>query len=252
MILMTTAMRLAACAIGVAGLLASAPAMAANHPDFSGVWTFHRASGNLFGPRWAGDKALKPEARAKVDAYHKLVDGKGESPGGWCVGTGMPGSMLGSGGYPMEIIQRPEQVTIIYEAHTELRRIYLSGANASVPDSDLFPTRNGYSTGHWEGDTLVVETKALEEQVDQAAAHSENARIVERYHLDQDENGKKLLVAELTMTDPDFYGAPVTMTKTWDAAEDGRMLYYNCNEPAWEEHLDNLRNGRTDDASSYK
>lgn len=252
MMLMVTTTRLAACAIGLAGFLLSATAMAADHPDFSGVWTFHRAGGNLFGPRWAGDEVMKPEARAKVEAYHKLVDPRGESPGGWCVGTGMPGSMLGSGGYPMEIIQRPEQITIVYEAHTELRRIYLSGPNASVPDSDLFPTRSGYSTGHWEGDTLVVETKALEEQVDQAAAHSENARIVERYHLDRDENGKTLLVAEMTMTDPDFYTAPVTMTKTWDASEDGRMLYYDCNEPAWEDHLDNLRNGRTDEASNDK
>lgn len=247
---MKTAVTFAALAMGMAVL--SAQASAQERPDFSGVWTFHRAGGNLFGPRWAGDKAMKPEAKAKVDAYHKLVDPRGESPGGWCVGTGMPGSMLGSGGYPMEIIQRPEQITIIYEAHTEIRRIYLSGPNASLPDSDLFPTRNGYSTGHWEGDTLVVETKALEEQVDQAAAHSANARIVERYRLDRDENGKKLLVAEMTMTDPDFYTEPVTMTKTWDAAQDGRMLYYNCNEPAWEEHLENLRTGKADEAPNYK
>src|SRR5690606_39728339 len=44
------------------------------------------------------------------------------------------------------------QITIIYEAHTQLRRVYLSGPHAQVADSDLFPTRNGYSTGHWEGD----------------------------------------------------------------------------------------------------
>src|SRR3546814_11499738 len=92
---MMTTVKLAACAIGFAGLLASAPAMAADHPDFSGVWTFHQASGNLFGPRWAGEKAMKPETKAKVDAYHKLVDTRGESPGGWCVGPGLPGSILG-------------------------------------------------------------------------------------------------------------------------------------------------------------
>jgi hypothetical protein len=230
--------------------MGSSGAMAADHPDFSGVWTFHRGGG-LFGPRWAGDDKLKDDAKAKVEAYHKLVDPTGENPGGWCVGTGMPGSMLGSGGYPMEIIQRPEQITIIYEAHTEIRRIYMTGENANVPDSDLFPTRNGYSTGHWDGDTLVVETRALEEQVDQAAAHSANAHIVERYHLDEGENGKKLLVAEMTMTDPDFYKAPVTMKKTWDASEE-RMLYYNCNEPSWEQHLEDLKNGTADASSTYK
>jgi hypothetical protein len=233
-------------------MLAGSGVMAAERPDFSGVWTFHRAGGGLFGPGWAGNDLMKPEAKAKVDAYHKLVDPRGESPGGWCVGTGMPGSMLGSGGYPMEIIQRPEQVTIIYEAHTEIRRIYITGPNADVPDSDLFPTRDGYSTGHWEGNTLVVETKALKEQVDQRSPHSANARIVERYHLDQDENGKKLLVAEMKMTDPVFYTEPVSMTKTWDASPDGRMLNYDCNEPAWEEHLENLRNNKADDTPNYK
>ena len=37
----------------------------------------------------------------------------------------MPGSMLGSRGYPMEIHQRPEQIIIVYEAHAETRRVYL-------------------------------------------------------------------------------------------------------------------------------
>jgi hypothetical protein len=183
---------------------------------------------------------MRPEARAKVEAYQALVKPTGDSPGGWCVGTGMPGSLMFSGAYPMEIIQRPEQVTIIYEAHTELRRVYMGGPHAHVPDSDLFPTRSGYSVGHWEGDELVVETKALEEQVDQATAHSANARIVERYKLGKDDNGNKILTAEVTMTDPDFYTEPVHLTKTWAASEE-RSLYYDCTEPAWEEHLEKLK-----------
>ena len=64
--------------------------------------------------------------------------------------------MLGSGGYPMEIIQRPDQITIIYEAHNEIRRVYFG--NRILPVADRLPERNGYSTGRWEGNTLVVET----------------------------------------------------------------------------------------------
>ena len=43
-------------------------------------------------------------------------------------------AMMGSGGYPMEIIQRPEQITIIYEAHTEVRRIYINAPKMEARD----------------------------------------------------------------------------------------------------------------------
>ena len=233
-----------AAAIGFLEILPAAAA-ADDHPDLSGIWTFYRPPGapppgRRAGPGPAQNDTMKPEARAKVEAYQALVKPTGDSPGGWCVGTGMPGSLMFSGAYPMEIIQRPEQVTIIYEAHTELRRVYMSGPHTQVPDSDLFPTRSGYSIGHWDGDELVVETKALEEQVDQMTAHSANARIVERYKLGKDDNGNKILTAQVTMTDPDFYTEPVHLTKTWAASEE-RSLYYDCTEPAWEEHLEKLK-----------
>lgn len=183
---------------------------------------------------------MKPEAKAKVDEYRALVADGQHAPGEYCLGTGMPGSMLGSGGYPMEIIQRPEQITVIYEAHTELRRIYTDGRKVNL--NDIFPSRNGFSLGRWEGDTLVVETSKLKEQVDQAAAHSDQAHIVERYRLTKDAKGEKILEAELTMTDPLFYTAPVTVTKRWSPAEPATfMMYYECTEPNWLDFVDKLR-----------
>ena len=212
---------------------------ASSHPDFTGVWTWYRVGTGRPTPAWPQDAPYTEEAKHKIAAYHALVDPTGDGPGGHCVGVGMPGNMLSSGGYPMEIIQRPEQITIIYEAWTEIRRIYIT--DKPVDPKDLIPTRNGYSVGHWEGDTLVVETTSLEEQVDQAAAHSEQAKVVERYKLGKDAEGKKILTAEMTMTDPVFYTAPVDATKTWAAAPDERMLNYDCTEPDWEEHLEMLR-----------
>jgi hypothetical protein len=227
-------------------------------PDFTGIWRSYRAeaparpaaaSGNakqgnaVPAPRsrsWPADAPLKPEAKAKIAEYRALVAEEQHSPGEFCLGTGMPGSMLGSGGYPMEIIHRPEQLTVIYEAHTELRRIYTDGRKVDM--ADIFPSRNGFSLGHWEGDTLVVETSRLKEQVDQSAAHSEQAHMVERYRLAKDEQGNKILTAELTMTDPGFYTAPVTVTKRWQAAEPGAiMMYYECDEPDWLDFVDKLR-----------
>jgi len=216
---------------------------AESHPDFTGVWRGMRSNGDPnFVRGWPKDMPLRDEARRRMEAYHALVDPNGETPGGWCVGTGMPGSLLESGGYPMEIIQKPDQVTVIYEAHTELRRIYISGPKAHVAEGDLFPTRNGYSVGRWEGDVLVVETDHLKEQFDETAVHSANAHITTRYRMSKGDDGKRVLTAELTMTDPDFYTKPVTVTKTWvEADPDTRMMLYECNEPAWEEHLQDLQ-----------
>jgi hypothetical protein len=178
-------------------------------------------------------------AKRKVDAYRALVGPTGDTPGGLCLGAGMPGSMLGSGGYPMEIVQHEDLIIVVYEAHAEIRRIYLDGRE--VAEEDLFPDRNGYSVGRWDGDKLIVETTHLKEAVDQSRfPHSDQARIVEEYTLETTEDGGKVLTAQMTMTDPAFYTAPVTAEKKWSYLPDVRLLPYECNEPAWEARLDEL------------
>jgi len=226
----------AACAV-----VAAVAVQAATPPDFTGVWTNAGAPG-LGGATRAAPAALplKPEAKARIDAYAALVTPTGETPGGWCLGTGMPGSMLGSGGYPMEIVQRPDQITIIYEAHGETRHVYFGARNAA--QADRVPGRNGYSSGRWEGDTLVVETDNVVDQVDQRWAHSDEAKIVERYHLEPkpDEQGRRVLVADMVMTDPKFYTAPVIAQKKWAQVPNGRLLPYECAEENWTKRLEEL------------
>ena len=231
-------------AIATLAAVAAVEAADAAKPDFSGIWTIYRPPGAAPGPARGGASTFPPdppftaEAKAKIAEYRALVEPLGLTPGGACVGYGMPSAMLSSGGYPMEWIQRPEQVTVIYEAHSEIRRIYIKNG----PDAkDMIPSRDGTSLGHWECNTLVVETVALKEAVDQASAHSDQAKIVERYTIGKDDAGRKVLTAEMTMTDPVFYSKPVTATKRWLAVENGRLLPYDCTEPAWENQLDKLR-----------
>jgi hypothetical protein len=223
----------------IAGLFAASAALAAP-PDFTGVWTnTGRAAMGGTTQAAGGALPLKPEAKQRVESYAKLVAKSGATPGGVCLGTGMPGSMLGSGGYPMEIIQRPEQITVVYEAHNETRRIYFGDRNA--PQADRVPGRNGYSAGRWEGDTLVVETDNLVDQVDQRWPHSDQATIVERYRLDgQDEQGRPVLAVTMTLADPVFYTAPVVVEKRWAKVPNGRLLPYECNEEYWVEQLRKL------------
>jgi hypothetical protein len=234
----------AAVVVTLLGLGAAAVAAAAERPDFTGVWGTYREPGAAPPRRGAPGPALplKPEAKAKIEAYHALVDPTGETPGGFCLGTGMPGAMLGSGGYPMEIVQHDNLLLVVYEAHTEVRHIYL-GERAK--EQDLFADRNGYSFGHWEGDKLIVETTHLKEAVDQARyPHSDEAKIVEEYRLVKNDDGSKLLVAAMTLTDPKFYTQPITAEKKWQLEPGVRLLPYECNEPTWENHLEELAKQR--------
>jgi len=252
---------------------AQAPAKtAATHPDLTGVWTSYRdpsapprarppaaAPGGAAAATPAGGAARPPRgdisglpfteaAKAKIAEYRAMVGTTGDAPGAHCVGTGLPGSMEGSGGYPMEILQRPEQINIVYEAHAEMRRIYLG--NRIIPEADRLPDRNGVSSAHWEGDTLVVEVTDLKEQVDQRYAHSDQARITERYHLEKDSAGGRVLVSDWIMTDP-FYTAPVKGQKKWTEVPNGHLLPYDCPEQGWLEHLEELRNPNAPKSKYY-
>jgi hypothetical protein len=151
----------------------------------------------------------------------------------------MPGAMLGSGGYPMEIVQHPTEIIVVFEAHAEIRRIFFGDRNA--PEADRVASRSGYSSGRWEGDTLVVETNNLVDAVDQRTAHSEDAHIVERYKLEgKDAQGRRILFVEMTMTDPKFYTQPVVMTKRWTEVPNGRLLPYECTAETWFERIEEM------------
>ena len=169
------------------------------------------------------------------------MDPTGDTPGAHCVPHGMPLAVFLGGGYPVEFIQRPEQLTIIYETHNEVRRVFLDGRR--IDPKDILPSRGGVSYGHFDGDSLVVETTGLAESVDQPTAHSDQARIIERYTpLTRD--GMKRLRLDITIHDPLFYTSPPTVTREYTQLQEGRMLDYACTEPDWEEHLEKLREAR--------
>lgn len=82
-------------------------------PDFTGIWQL--ASRPMTSAQGYPDVPLTPAGRALVDAHRALVDPVGENPTLWCVSHGMPEMMMGGGGYPLEIIQKGDQVTMISE-----------------------------------------------------------------------------------------------------------------------------------------
>jgi hypothetical protein len=184
--------------------------------------------------------------KPRIEEYRAMAALSLENPGSLCVQFGMPQAMLFSGGYPMEIIQRPEQVTVIFEAYSEVRRIFIEPHPYNTADE--WPSLIGFSEGYWEGNTLVVTTSRLKEQLSGNFPHSEDAIITERYHMTMLEDGTPILVNEWTITDPAFYTEPVTRTREWKPLGDNRHLVeYACMEDQWVEReswlLDRYRSG---------
>jgi hypothetical protein len=85
--------------------------------------------------------------------------------------------------YGMEVMQTKDKITFFSELNDALRRVYLDGRKPTPKILDD-PTYAGYSTGHWEGDTLVVETVGFNERawIDRAGTpHTTNLKFIERF-----------------------------------------------------------------------
>ncbi len=187
------------------------PKQPPNPVDFTGVWS--RVSPGIAKVHLD----YTPKAQAVVDGYHYLDD-----PALRCVS---PGLVRVSGWpYPLEIVQTEQQVTILYESFHEVRRIWLDGRDYP---RDLPHRSMGYSIGHWDGSTLVVETEMLTEAfVDlNGQPLSENARVVERMSL---HDGGNTLRSELTLYDPENYNRPVTRIREWRKTPETVILEYDC------------------------
>ncbi len=121
-----------------------------------------------------------------------------------CRPAGVPGFMAFGGGNPVFFIQTPKQVWMIYSGNQEVRRIYLDMPHSSNPK----PSWYGESVGHYEGDTLVIDTIGQNDKtvVDPyRTPHTEKLHVVERWKMIDD--GKAMDVS-FTVEDPDAFYEP--------------------------------------------
>ena len=146
--------------------------------------------------------------------------------GSWCLRT-FPGVMEGPREFQIAIL--PEETLIVFES-AQVRHVYTDG-RAHPSEDDLWPTDLGDSIGHWEGDTLVVDTiarKSSEPMVPGAWASllSEQARFTERLRMvDRD-----TLEDRMTIEDPVALARPWIMTLQFKRLTPVRMLPYDCTE----------------------
>ena len=109
-------------------------------------------------------------------------------------------------------LQTPKEVYIIWQRDQIVRHVYLDVAHSANPK----PSWNGESVGHYEGDTLVVDTIAQTTSsfVDlYRTPHSEKLHLIERYRLIE---GGKALQVEMTFEDPIAFVQPWKATKRWE------------------------------------
>jgi hypothetical protein len=200
--------------------------------SLSGVWTnadYPRNAG--FQPRehirktvegkvppllpWA---AALLEQRVKASEAGKVF----ASPKSQCLPAGVPAMMFPAGS-PLQILENPGQVTILVEEPNFFRIIPLNQKHEDDPD----PSFLGDSVGHWEGDTLVVDTVAVTDKVpiDPAGMpHSDAMHVVERYRR----TSKDILEVLLTIDDPKTFASPWDAVTHFKLQPSRRVTQYFC------------------------
>jgi hypothetical protein len=184
-------------------------------------------SDQLRKPPFSNFPALKSPYKEKLEkATAEVVSGKFADPVALCFPPGMPRVMVMV--YGMELLQTPGQITITSEWQAESRRIWLNQSK-HPSDDELDPTYSGHSIGHWEGDTLIVDTVGVREDVPVNYAglpHSKRMHIIEKF------TSKKLglLTDEITIDDPDAFTAPWVEVETYRYRPDQHLEEYECLE----------------------
>ena len=215
---------------------AAAKAGPANPRDFSGVWMNDntldeklkregkkRLAPGEGEPTRPADRPLTPEYEA---IYQKMQADKAKLAEGAaaCTWPGVPTIMTYP--YPFEMLHTLGRITMLFEADSQVRRIWLNRSKHLDVD-DLDPSYNGDSIGRWEGNTLVVDTIGFNTDTTvRGLPHSEDLHIVERIHY----VGPQTIEDEITLTDPKAFTKPIVQKVVYSRRPDWRIREYSCNE----------------------
>ncbi len=197
-------------------------------PDLSGVWE----SGNQYFNNLARD--LKPGQMVMLPWAQKLQNEREtrdhrDDPLNTCMPPGVPriNMTTANGPHPLKIVQTPNLVVLLYEtsANQTFRQVFMDGR---VLPKDPNPTWLGYSIGHWDGNSLVVETTGFNGRswVDTAKGHPQttSAHVTERFtrldygHMDID----------ITIDDPGAYEKPWTAKVPFHLMADTDLIETYC------------------------
>ena len=199
-------------------------------PDITGTW-------ERYPDDWAGADPDNPRppggafdlhepyagAYAKLQKRKAAADAAGAplvNASTRCLPEGMPTIMGGI--YPLQIARSPGQVIVLAEFLTQTRRIWLD--EKMPPPDEISPSYNGHSVGHWEGDTLVVETIGVRTDVSfYGVPHTADMRIIERIR----KTALDMLEDRVVIDDPQVFKKPYAFTFQYKQS-DYRISEYFC------------------------
>ena len=240
---------------GKPDLTAPAPRTADGKPDLSGVWEAARMPGGRggaaqgvgtpappapppppapsdgpplatffnIGANFKDGLPLQPWAAELLNKRHS--ENSKDNPDAHCLPMGLMQFHLHP--QPRKIIQTPKEIVIIYEANYGLRQIHLDGR--SLPGKDAEPWWYGYSVGHWDGDTLVVETTGYRDDLwlDVWGTPLTSAgKTTERYRR----VNYGTMQIDVTIDDPKAYTKPFTVRVNHRLAPDEELIEFICQD----------------------
>ena len=222
---------------GAPNLGAPAPRTQGGVPDLSGIWI---AEENRPCPPYNCDDMLTPQEFWDIGWSLKsglpyqpwvnaLIKQRGETHGmGDPTARCLPGGIVKTYTDPLlrKVVQVPGLIIILTERNASYRQIFTDGR--PLPE-DPQPSANGYSSGTWEGDTLVVRTSGFQDGIwldRKGSPLTEAATLTERFRR---VNYGKLNI-DLTVDDPKAYTAPWTVTLHQNLKPDTDLVDYVCLE----------------------
>jgi hypothetical protein len=224
-------------------LNAPTPRTADGKPDLSGVWDSRQALNGRFNPPPVPSTGGGPPVATFFDIASNIKDGlpltpwaaelrrqrmstnQQDNPDAHCLPLGL--MQLHTHSQPRKIVQTPQVIVIEYEANYGLRQIFLDGRSRPGPEAQ--PWWYGYSTGRWDGDTLVVETTGFNGTgwLDvYGSPFTEEAHITERFRR---VNFGRLEI-DVTIDDPKAYTRPWTVRVNQRLLPDSELIEFICNE----------------------
>ncbi len=233
---------------GKPDLKAPAPKAADGHPDLSGVWQYERPPGvpapaaapppersgeiiplsvrqSQFWNLGASFKDGLPFQPWAAELHRERVARNSQdNPDAHCLPLGL--MQLHTHGQPRKMIQAPGVIVILYEANGGVRQIFTDGR--ALP-ADPQPWWFGYSTGHWEGDTLVVESTGFRDMgwLDvEGSVLTESGKLIERFR--RPDVGH--LEIEVTIDDPKAYTKPWSVTVHQRLLVNEELIEFVCQE----------------------
>ena len=220
MLLMVVVSGLVVLTLGFGPLAGAQDQRTSSVPDLTGLW---EGGARDIGAALEREVREIPFTRYGADRYQR-VD-LALNPNGYCLPPGPSRAITGPS--PFLIVQSDDVVALLHENHGVYRPVYIDGEH---PEDILdYPQFMGHSIGTWDGDTLVVDTIAINERTwldSYGLEHSLELRLTERFRR----AGPDTIEYSVTYEDPVFFEEPWTLTLELDRLTDTRLIEYVCSE----------------------